>query len=46
MASHLLDELQHGPVYAEGSGAPLSLLVTGILLAVIGLILRALPRAS
>lgn len=40
MATKLLDEFQHGPAYAEGSGASLSIAITGALLAVLGLFLR------
>ena len=46
MTTRLRDEIQHGPVYAEGSGAPLSVLITGAMLAMLGLILRLLSRAN
>ncbi|MGC4190092.1 MAG: hypothetical protein QM589_02505 [Thermomicrobiales bacterium] len=44
MAARLLGEIQHGPAYAEGNGAPLSIAITGALLAMLGLLLRATAK--
>ncbi|MGC4105913.1 MAG: hypothetical protein QM753_06085 [Thermomicrobiales bacterium] len=46
MGTRLLDEIQHGPAYAEGNGAPLSIVITGTLLAVLGLFLRITSKAN
>ena len=46
MASHLLDEIQNGPAYAEGNGAPLSILITGVLLAALGVLVRLTSRSN
>jgi len=46
MGTRLLEEIQHGPAYAEGNGASLSIMIAGALLAMLGLFLRLTSRPS